>query len=172
MSGSAFFAGDEWAAADANVVDLRKPACCIVKASGTPAVSIPTAGGPVAMNVDILNPQSWHSVVTNNTRITPTIHGFYRITGNVQFAGGTGGTNPRRGAAIRVNGATLYYGQVIPASAGAVNLGAQVTVDGLELNGSTDYIELFGFQDSGSTINIGDYGSTRLSLWLGYDASF
>jgi hypothetical protein len=163
-----FFAGDQVAATDLNTIDLREPALCIVKASGSPVVSIPTGGGPVAFNTDILNPLAWHSTSTNNSRITPTIAGYYLIVGNAQLTGATGGTNPRRWAAIRVNGSTQYFGTVFPASAGAVNLGVQVVLDGLQLNGTTDYIELMCGQDSGSSINIGDYGSTRLSCRLIY----
>lgn len=163
-----FFAGDQVAATDLNAIDLRQAPACVVKASGTPTVSIPTGGGPVAMNTDVLDALNWHDPATNNTRITPTIPGFYDIVGNAQLAGGTGGTNPRRWAAIRVNGTTQYFGTVIPASAGAVNLGMQVVVPLLQLNGTTDYVELMAGQDSGSAILIGDFGSTRLSVELKY----
>lgn len=163
-----FFAGDQVAATDLNAIDPRQFPRCTVKASGTPVVSIPTGGGPVAMNTDVLDPLNWHDPATNNSRITPTIPGFYDVIGNVQLAGGTGGTNPRRWAAIRVNGSTQYFGTVIPASAGSVNLGMQVVVPDLQLNGTGDYVELMCGQDSGSTINVGDYGSTRLSLRLSY----
>lgn len=163
-----FYAGDVVNAADLNAIDPRQMPRCTVKASGTPSVSIPTGGGPVAMNTEILDPLNWHDNATNNSRITPTIPGFYTVIGNVQLAGGTGGTNPRRWAAIRVNGSTQYFGTVFPASAGAVNLGMQVVVPDLQLNGSTDYVELMAGQDSGSAILIGDFGSTRLSLQLAY----
>jgi hypothetical protein len=162
-----FFAGDQVAATDLNAVDLREPPICIVKASGTPSISIATGGGSVAMNTDVLDPLNWHDPITNNSRITPTINGYYQVIGNVQFAGGTGGTNPRRWAAIRVNGSTQYFGTVIPASAGSVNMGVQVVIN-LALNGTTDYVELMAGQDSGSSITIGDYGSTRMSVHLIY----
>jgi hypothetical protein len=149
-------------------LQVSQPAICIVKASGTPAVTIPTGGGPVAMNTDVLDPLNWHDPAVNNTRITPTIPGYYFIVGNTQLVGATGGTNPRRWAAIRQNGGTQTFGQVTPASAGAVNMGSQVVIDGLFLNGTTDYIELMAGQDSGSSINIGDFGSTRLSCRLIY----
>lgn len=159
-----FFAGDPVAASDLNAIDLTEPLTCIVKASGTPAVSIATGGGPVAFNTDVLDPQGWHDPVTNNTRITPTVAGWYFIVGNVQLAASSGGTNPRRWAAVRVNGGTQYFGQVTPA--GTPNMGAQVVIDGLQLNGTTDYVELMAGQDSGSAVAIGDYGSTRFSCRL------
>lgn len=163
-----FFAGDPVAASDLNAIDPRQMPRCTVKASGTPAIAIPTGGGPVAMNTDVLDPLNWHDPVTNNSRITPTIPGYYDISGNAQLVGGTGGTNPRRWCAIRVNGSTQYFGTVFPASAGAVNLGMTVFVPDLLLNGTTDYVELMCGQDSGASINIGDFGSTRLSLRLSY----
>jgi hypothetical protein len=162
-----FFAGDQVAATDLNTIDLREPPICIAKASGTPTVTIPTGGGPVALDTDVLDPLNWHNPVTNNSRITPTINGYYQCIGNVQFIGGTGGTNPRRWAAIRQNGSTQNFGVVMAASGGAVNMGAQVVLN-LVLNGTTDYVELMAGQDSGASINIGDYGSTRLSVHLIY----
>lgn len=144
---------------------VNTPPICVVKASGTPAVSIPTAGGVVGFDTDVFDLPGWHDPASNNSRVTPNINGWYTIVGDLQFTSATGATNPRRGAGIRLNGSTVYYGTVFPSGVG--NLGCIAVVD-LPLNGSTDYVELWAFQDSGSTVTLSDYGSTRLSVKLAY----
>ena len=91
----------------------------------------------------------YHSTVTNTSRITPTKAGYYRFTGAVVFEAtstpvavdvhfrknGSASLIP----AIRVGGATTILSQ-------------QVTVTE-PMNGSGDYIELMGRQDSAGADN-------------------
>jgi hypothetical protein len=73
---------------------------------------------------------------STNYRFTPTIAGYYQISGSV----GLSGTNTRIFASIYKNGSAYFRG--VDAS---VNL-SQVNVSGLVYcNGSTDYIELYAY---------------------------
>lgn len=158
-----FFAGDEVDAVDLNAADKRQPRITILNNSSTPA-AIPTGGGVINFALEVIDVGNWHDTASNTSRVTVDAHAIYEIVGAVQFASATGGTNPRRGAGIRVNGGTIFYGDITPSGTG--NIGKQVTVD-LELQAG-DYIELWGFQDSGANINIGDNTSTRLRVKQGY----
>jgi hypothetical protein len=82
---------------------------------------------------------------TTNYRFTPTVSGYYQISGSIGFTG----TNTRVIATIFKNGAEYFRG--IDA---AVNL-SQATVSGLiYFNGSTDYIELYAYATFAGTSDI------------------
>ena len=81
---------------------------------------------------------------TTNYRFTPTVAGYYQLNGAVS-------TNNPAGSllcAIYKNGSQLYKGQVVPANSA---IGTSVNVSGVAyFNGSTDYVELYGYQSNGS----------------------
>ena len=86
---------------------------------------------------------------TNNnfasSRFTPTVAGYYQINGSVQTAGAPAYIS----VDIHKNGSTYKYG----------NFGTAVyqsTVSSLVyLNGSTDYVELYGYSNAGWTSQSG-----------------
>jgi hypothetical protein len=83
--------------------------------------------------------------ITTNFRFTPTIAGYYQISGSV----GLTGTNVRIICSIYKNAAEYLRG--IDATA---NL-SQVTVSGLVyFNGSTDYVELYAYGSFAGTSDI------------------
>jgi hypothetical protein len=89
-----------------------------------------------------------------NYRFTPTVAGYYQISGSV----GLTGTNTRILCAIYKNGAEYFRG--IDATA---NL-SQVNVSGLVyFNGSTDYIELYAF---GTFVGTSDIASGQKYTFL------
>ena len=78
-----------------------------------------------------------------NYRFTPTVAGYYQVSCSVSFAG-SNSIIPT----IYKNGAEYKRG---PQGTASVNqAGFSILVS---LNGSTDYIELYGYQASGVTIN-------------------
>jgi hypothetical protein len=93
---------------------------------------------------EIIDPLAWHSAVTNTDRITPNIAGVYRVTGNVSFANNA--TNVRR-TEVLLNGTTIGTGAT--SSTYGNNVQASVVV---QLNGTTDYFTVTGYQDSGSSL--------------------
>lgn len=98
------------------------------------------------INVDTKTFDTNTNFNTSLYRFLPTVAGYYQINGTVQL---NTSTNPV-GAAIYKNGGEVTY------SLGAFQSGAlnsQACVAALVyLNGSTDYVELFGYQSTGGTI--------------------
>ena len=78
-----------------------------------------------------------------NYRFTPTVAGYYQITGAVQWGFITGVCF----VAIYKNGANAAYSNLTNATL----IGAGATVTSLVyLNGSTDYVELYMYQSNGT----------------------
>lgn len=115
---------------------------------------------PITFTVEEGDARSWHSGVTNNTRITPDVPGRFRVTGQITFdtASGTGA----RIVSIRLNGTTVRGRQSVGAISGTT-MSVQVYAE-VPMNGSTDYVELIGYQSSGSSmITTTGIGSTWFS---------
>lgn len=74
------------------------------------------------------------------TRITPDVPGLYTVVVTVWYPGRTGGYDTIA-AGVRKNGSTLApYVRSLCDNANADAVGVQCVVQGIELNGSTDYI--------------------------------
>jgi hypothetical protein len=82
---------------------------------------------------------------TTNYRFTPTVAGYYQVNGALQLAI----TNTSILLIIYKNGASFKVGGVNSAS-GGTNVNALVY-----LNGTTDYIELYGYFTIGQNTNAG-----------------
>jgi hypothetical protein len=93
----------------------------------------------------------WHDNATNPSRITPNVHCRCRVSGGVAFAGNVLGN--RRGACVGLNGALLLgTAQMVPNSGAAVNLAVASVETVVDFNGTTDYVEVFGFVEGGAGI--------------------
>ena len=94
---------------------------------------------------------------TTNYRFTPTVAGYYQINGNVSF---NALSNAEILCAIYKNGSSYKYGTDMKATnVWMVNISSLVY-----LNGSTDYIELYVFQDSGASRTMNSIDNNR--IWL------
>jgi hypothetical protein len=102
----------------------------------------------VQLQTETFDAQGWFDNATNY-RFLPTLAGIYRVTATATFDGvGTGG---RCRLYVYKNGTQI--------AAPTVNMGSAVEMsvvldDTVSLNGSTDYLELYASQDSGSSKNI------------------
>lgn len=88
---------------------------------------------------------------TANARFTPTIAGYYLITAN--FTSGAPVLSSPLLISLYKNGSRFAdgsYGTAFASYGGQVNMSYI-----LFLNGSTDYIEIYGFQASGSSLSVG-----------------
>ncbi len=84
---------------------------------------------------------------TTNYRFQPQVAGYYQVTGCVNFAPNSSGF---RFVSIYKNGSNAKNGNNVPG--GSVNY-LTINVSALiYLNGSTDYVELYGTQNSGSSL--------------------
>lgn len=103
----------------------------------------------ISLDASVNDSYGGHSNVTNNSRYTAVVTGWYWVSGVVGFASnGTG----QRVADFAVNGADLIYTQVwIPAITGAPT--AVSPKSELVLLNAGDYVELRGYQTSGGALN-------------------
>lgn len=106
-----------------------------------------TAALTFGASSEIIDTHNFHDTVTNNTRITPSIAGYYRFTGGVTFSGAT--TTQSVHAIIGKNGSGQ---QSVRVKHGNFNNTSSSFVSCiLQMNGTTDYAELLGVQvDSGA----------------------
>jgi hypothetical protein len=124
-------------------------------ANNSNTVSVPFPAGSEALKS--ANHPTIHSTTVNNTRIIPPRKGVYLFTATSVIQLNTSGF---RTHTIGKNGvrqapeAGIYTSSGLPSGANAV-LPTLSTI--LEMNGTTDYAELFIFQNSGGALNaIGD----------------
>lgn len=85
---------------------------------------------------------------TTNYRFTPTVAGYYQISGNTALA-----TTGAAGLMVNIfkNGSRFKDGSQSGSSSGS---GYEASVSALVyLNGSTDYVELYMYQASGGSLN-------------------
>ena len=84
-----------------------------------------------------------------NSRFTPTVAGYYQINGNISFPNIAGGDCA---VSIFKNGTRFKDGSACPLTS---ILGGYAQISSfIYLNGSTDYVELYVYQTSGSNRNL------------------
>lgn len=124
--------------------------------------SFTTATDTVCLfNAEVFDTHGFHSLVTNTSRLTvPTgLGGLYHIEATLAFAANTSGY---READIRKNNAEVLRSRVQPLTSAVA---VYVPVSGYLDLAAGDYIELFGIQNSGSTIaSVSGTSWTRLQM--------
>lgn len=97
---------------------------------------------------------------TTNYRFTPTVAGYYQINGAIGFNATTMGITI---AFLYKNGSAHKRGTDIRASQSGDSVGVVSTV--IYFNGTTDYVELYGYINatSGSPIFVGDASLTYMT---------
>lgn len=96
-----------------------------------------------------IDTHSFHSESSNTSRITPSIAGIYRFRGTMVLAAIT--TAVTIGAVIAKNGtAQAPRARIGPNSTASQRTVSVETI--LSMNGTTDYAEILGFQDSAGNV--------------------
>lgn len=136
--------GDVLTAADLND---GLPSCVVSNAGVTVASG---SGFYVPFTSEQYDPYSWHDNSTNNTRITPTIAGWYLCTATINDLNPSGGNYRVLGIIQRNRGSGIMDTKF--ANADWNNYGPDdFSIAGYTyLNGTTDYVELLVLQVSGS----------------------
>ncbi|WP_033338961.1 hypothetical protein [Catenuloplanes japonicus] len=133
--------------------------------------SHPTSGSgfPVVFggtSVEVYDTHDFHSTTVNPSRVTPSVPGTYLCQGTVWWA--SNATGERR-AIIARNGTLMAPSERI------ANLTAtpmSVSVQRLiECNGTTDFVELFGWQTSGGALNMLGTGSETSTITCVFEVS-
>lgn len=111
--------------------------------------------------VDTIN---GHSTSTNTSRYTPNVAGWYKVSGVVM---GTATASIGVGAQIRKNN-TILDGAAYTGILGSAAIAPGAFTEAfVQLNGSTDYVELFGWVSTGAAFVSGaDYAPYMMVEWV------
>jgi len=83
-----------------------------------------------------------------NYRFTPTVAGYYLITANLAYSTAAVAGMSIIGVTIYKNGSAFSKGTQV--AAGAINNAATSVTSVIYFNGSTDYVEIFSYQNVGT----------------------
>ncbi len=126
--------------------------------------SVADGGAVLLWDTEDLDTDGWHSTSSNTSRITPTRAGWIELTACIVWA--VNATN-RRGVGFKMNGGSTIFGNLILATATASQNVAAVGNREFQVNGTTDYLECFAYQNSGGALSTADVASTFFSArWL------
>ncbi len=122
-----------------------------VTAASVPNNTTSTLGTAGALAyTEVADAQGWHHPTTNPTRITPNVAGRYRVEAEVEWA--SNATNLR---VVQIGRNNVFANRVrtiaIAAddAVGSAQLATEVT-----MNGTTDYVAVTVFQNSGGALNV------------------
>ncbi|MFF4644995.1 hypothetical protein [Streptomyces sp. NPDC001389] len=121
-----------------------------------------TAWAVLTFDTEIVDSYGGHSTVSNTSRYTCQLAGWYRVGGRAAFAVNSAGS---RGARIHLNGS---YIQGAANLCGAGNLTGIVEVSHLMYLNVGDYIEVAGGQNCGaalSTVFANEGASMMYAIW-------
>jgi hypothetical protein len=105
----------------------------------------------ITFDTEDVDSDGGHSTVTNTARYMATTAGWYLVSGAIDWAANA--SVVRRGARWAVNGTVINGSENVgPGSASQVCTAVARTIK-VFLNGTTDYVTLQGFQDTGSSLN-------------------
>lgn len=99
---------------------------------------------------------SGHSTVTNNTRYTAQVAGWYEVTGMICFT--TNNAGERRGQFMK-NGSAIIASQPVGVSTAVSSSGLVMPARKVSLIVG-DYVEMQAWQNSGGALNTGAGGTT------------
>lgn len=122
-----------------------------------------TTGSAAAVTFDSTTTDTYggHSNSTNNTRYTAQVAGWYWVYGTVSWSNTSGGN---RNTTINKNGSQVaQFGSAVPSASSTVF--PQVDAAALVQMNVGDYVEVVGYQDSGSTVSTHAQGSSMVVMW-------
>lgn len=141
------YTGSSW-------IQPKSPAVPVGKLHQTVAQSLGN-GSPTAITFGTgstdFDSHSFHSESTNNSRVTPTVPGYYSVTGHLAVSNGSS-SYTQLSAAIAKNG-NRTRPQAVMRPDVTVSGGTAATTVIVDCNGTTDYFELYGNQVSSGSQN-------------------
>jgi hypothetical protein len=130
------------------------------------AQSIPnTTITAVGMDTTLIDSYNGHSNVTNNSRYTPTVSGWYLFIGSVSYVQNATGN---RLAEFHKNGSgsAVNLGQGAQPTCDTNNLSTVRALAVVQMNGTSDYVELDAYQTSGGALNTGPSQTGFFAFWM------
>lgn len=104
---------------------------------------------PITFDSERRDAKAMHSTVTNNTRITVPIPGWYYIWGNAVFDANATGS---RVLQIRVGGSTAIA--AVREIAPSASANSKMAISTVYYLNADDYVELYAYQNSGGNLDI------------------
>jgi hypothetical protein len=117
----------------------------------------------LSMDSAVVDSYGGHSNVTNNTRYTAQVGGYYLIIGQVGYAANA--TGNRLIELHKNGGTTLSLGQGVSPAPGTANNSAN-QVCALLLMAAGDYVEAYTYQTSGAALSTIPSQTGMTVLWL------
>ncbi len=117
----------------------------------TVAQSIPNSTvTAITLDTESVDTDNGHSTSTNTSRYTPQTAGRFQISGGVTYASNSTGN---READLYQNGGSITNGvnNTNAVSTNVTRLATRTLT--ITCNGTTDYLEVYGFQTSGGALN-------------------
>lgn len=158
-----------YSAAHTSLLMTPNPPVAIVNNLFAATLNVPTATfTQILFNTDrYKNIEGMHSIASNTSRVIALHPGIYEITAEFDWATQTGGNV--RAIYIYKNGVAITnsmgYFFVTPTAAGLPSTKCRLPPFKERLN-ALDYIEMYVYQDSGSTIACANRGSAMLQMAL------
>lgn len=131
--------------------------------------ALPSGSGtlcPIPLDTeDVKTSGITHSTVTNSSRVTPTVAGYYACVGSLFWNSDTDTT--QRKCILRKNGTTTVPGSqsLIAYPGGSQLIGQAAPLSIVQMNGSTDYIELCAAASVVRTLFGNSTDGPMLVLW-------
>ncbi|MEV5943642.1 hypothetical protein [Streptomyces sp. NPDC051994] len=117
------------------------------------------------IDTELTDADGIHSTVTNTSRVTPNVPGSYLLIGTSGWAGNVTG---KRWVRLALNGAAINGTACGSDAHTSLNVGGHTTATIVNLNGSTDYVEVQGQQASGGALNtnVTDFAPSLRVFWI------
>jgi hypothetical protein len=134
----------------------------IANATATQTVTTGGSGVPVLFDTEVTDTYNGHSTTSNTSRYVGQAPGWYRVSGSIPWSANTSGS---RKVWVAVNGVQVAgsVGQIGPAPASELVV-VVVPSTMVQLNGTTDYVEIWVQQDSGSSLTVNPNGSNQSGI--------
>jgi hypothetical protein len=105
---------------------------------------------PITFDTEDIDTDNGHSTSTNTSRYTGQTQGRFQISGAIGYAANATG---RRATGLSLNGAPINGGQTASPATTINDAEYPTRTKTMFLNGSTDYVEIVAYQESGGALN-------------------
>lgn len=121
---------------------------------------------------EVVDSHGWHDVVTNNTRITPNIPGWYRWVGTVAYGADTDLIDYYALIAKNGNAVIPQNRMLLPSTAVTSTARSLQVVVMEQANGAGDYFELMGRQVQSAAASLGTNANGVVTLAPVFECEF
>ena len=127
---------------------INRPTTRLVLTANQTLTTATTTALAFGAGSEVYDDLNWHNIASFTSRVTPLYAGRYLVVGNVTFTGNA--TGDRRVMPAKNGNATAAFVRQ-PASAVSQSFGF---TDVIEMNGSSDYLEILAYQSSGGNLAV------------------